>query len=208
MIEKQKTLVIIKPGAFKRRQAGLVLTDIQTVVPQLAITDIRLVRLTQAQAEAFYVEQKGRGHYDGLIAHTTSGPSLAIVLEGVDAIKKMRDLVGPTDPTLGTAKHHLRAKYGWQLPDNGIHASDSVEACDRELDILFAFTLYKLENEPVTSAEAIKQLTAALASMPDVAPGKLTQGAGTYRETVSELPSESAEATPEVIPGSSDTAGG
>lgn len=134
---KEKTLAIIKPSAYKRRQTGAILTEIQAI--GFRILELEQTTFSVAQAKEFYAEHAGRPYFDGLIEECTKGPCVAVVLEGVNAIAKWREIIGPTDPTLGNARDHARTRYGCRLPDNGLHGSDSPEAFEREYMITFAW---------------------------------------------------------------------
>lgn len=188
---KERTLAIIKPGAFKSRQAGPILSEIQA--KGFTIVDMRLVRFTADQARAFYAAHAGRPYFEGLVEHQTSGPSVALVLEGpvngAGAIQKWRDLMGPTDPSLGTATVHLRAKYGYGMPGNAVHGSDSPEEFQRESDIVFNWAV----TQTGPSLTAVKELVKTLEAAPPEALAK-------------QLVQEASVVPP--APGSSETAGG
>jgi nucleoside-diphosphate kinase len=187
---KEKTLAVIKPGAFKSRHTGAIITDIQA--RGFIITEMRLVRFSDEQAKEFYKEHAGRAYFQGLIDHQTSGPAVVLVLEGPvngpSVIKTWRDAMGPTDPSLGQ-QHHLRSKYGYGMPGNALHGSDSPEAFAREYEVVFEWTKV-LARQVAAAAEAL----CVPAATPDANELKYLGP-----------PSESAEVAP--APGASETAG-
>lgn len=134
----EQTVAIIKPGAVSRGVVGRILTEIEAT---LSIERIESMWLTKAQASAFYAEHQDKPFFPGLIAHATSGPCVALVLSGVEAIARWRALMGPTDPDTTSKKHQawwgIRQCYGTALPDNAVHGSDSPEAYRREHAILW-----------------------------------------------------------------------
>jgi nucleoside-diphosphate kinase len=184
---KERTLAIIKPGAFKMRQTGAIIGEIQA---KFGIAEMRLVRFTEGQAKAFYAEHAGKPYFLGLIEHAVSGPCVALILEGPNAIQRWRDAIGPTEPMLGTPGVHLRAKYGYGMPSNALHGSDSAEAFTREAEI----TLHWGDAQAVAAG-----LAEAAFSIPR-APG-------------SDLIAKDGQTAPESdvvapAPGASETAGG
>lgn len=133
----ERTLVVIKPGAVKHHQMGSILGALEAEgLRGLKIVEVRYLTMVPAQAQAFYAEHAGQAFFPGLIEHATQGPCLAVVMEGEGAVSRLRALVGPTEPIMGDSRFHLRAKYGFNLPDNALHASDSAAAFERELDII------------------------------------------------------------------------
>lgn len=127
----ERTLAIIKPGAVARRTIGEIIGEIERA--GLQIEAVRLFRMTPSVAESFYAEHIGKPFFQRLVEHMTSGPSLALVLYGDDAVARWRNLMGPTDPHTKTGPWGLRQEFGVQMPDNAVHGSDSVEAAPREI---------------------------------------------------------------------------
>lgn len=167
MSTKERTLAVIKPGAFLARYAGPIIADIQA--RGFNIVDLRMVRFTEAQAKEFYKDHDGRAYFAGLIEHAIMAPSIVMILEGTIArpnvIKGWRDFIGPTDPSLGTASHHLRAKYGFGMPGNALHGSDSAEAFEREAALVFPELAHaKLVREMEAS---LKDLQSQMAAAPE-----------------------------------------
>ncbi len=133
----ERTLVIIKPHAIKI--PNILATALQTYTCQgkLQVTMVRTIVMTKLQAENFYKDLVDRPFFEELIMASTMGQCIVIILEGGDAIKKVRDIHGPTDPRK-CAPHHLRHMFGepWGGPRNAFHGSDSPESFARECNIL------------------------------------------------------------------------
>jgi nucleoside-diphosphate kinase len=129
------TLGIIKPDAVGRGKTGEIIAHLQRAgfVPRAA----RLVRLTPAEAGAFYAVHRGRPFYDDLVAFMTSGPCLPMALERQDAVMQLRTVIGATDPA-EAAPGTIRKLFAESKGKNAIHASDSDENAAREVAFFFA----------------------------------------------------------------------
>ncbi len=128
------TLAIVKPDAMAAGRAGKVLAHLEAA--GFRVRAARLVRLTQAQAEAFYAVHRERPFYRPLVAFMTSGPCLPLALERDDAVAKLREVIGATDPK-DAAPGTVRALYAESKERNAIHASDSPENAAREVGFFF-----------------------------------------------------------------------
>jgi nucleoside-diphosphate kinase len=128
------TLGIVKPDAVAGGKTGLILAHLQKA--GFIIRAARLVRLTLAEAEAFYEVHRGRPFYDDLVAFMTSGPCLPLALERNDAVAQMRVVIGATDPA-EAAPGTVRKLYAESKGKNAIHASDSPENAAREVAFFF-----------------------------------------------------------------------
>ncbi len=128
------TLAIIKPDALSSGKAGKVLAHLEAA--GFTIHAARLVRLTTAQAEAFYAVHKERPFFRPLVTFMTSGPCLPMALERPDAVLKLREVIGATDPK-DAAPGTVRALYAESKERNAIHASDSPENAVREVAFFF-----------------------------------------------------------------------
>ena len=128
------TLAIIKPDAIQAHAAGRVLAHLEQ--EGFVVRAARLVRLTTTQAEAFYAVHRERPFFRSLVTFMTSGPALALALERADAVTRLREVIGATDPT--EAKHGtIRKLYAQSKERNAIHASDSPENAAREVAFFF-----------------------------------------------------------------------
>jgi nucleoside-diphosphate kinase len=128
------TLGIIKPDAVESGKTGAILAHLQKA--GFTIRAARLVRLTRAEAAAFYEVHRGRPFYDDLVAFMTSGPCLPVALERQDAVGHMRTVIGATDPAEAAAGT-VRKLYAESKGRNAIHASDSPENAAREVAFFF-----------------------------------------------------------------------
>jgi len=129
------TLAIIKPDAVEGRKAGLILAHLEREGFRLRAA--RLVRLTRAEAAAFYAVHRERPFFPGLVEFMTSGPCLALALERDDAVAHLRTVIGATDPA-EAAPGTIRRLYAESKGRNAIHASDSEENARREVGFFFS----------------------------------------------------------------------
>ncbi len=129
------TLAIIKPDAIASGKAGKVLAHLEAA--GFKVRAARLVRLSQPQAEAFYAVHRERPFFRPLVTFMTSGPCLPLALERDDAVARLREVIGATDPR-EAAPGTVRALYAESKERNAIHASDSPENAAREVGFFFS----------------------------------------------------------------------
>jgi nucleoside-diphosphate kinase len=130
----ERTFSIIKPDATRRNLTGAINAVIEKA--GLRIVGQKRVRWTRAQAEEFYAEHKGRPFYDELCTFMTSAPIVLQVLEGEDAIKKYREVMGATDPK-EAAEGTVRKLFAVSKGENSTHGSDSPASAAREIALNF-----------------------------------------------------------------------
>ena len=130
----ERTLSIIKPDATARNLTGAVNALIEKA--GLRIVAQKRVRWTQAQAEKFYEVHKARPFYGDLVKFMTSGPIVVQVLEGEDAVKKYREVMGATDPAKAEAGT-IRKQHAESIERNSVHGSDSVDNAKVEIGLNF-----------------------------------------------------------------------
>ena len=130
----EKTLSIIKPDAVSKNIIGKIITRFED--NGLYLVAGKLLHLSDDDAGGFYQEHKGKPFYEDLIKFMTSGPVFIQVLEGEDAIKKNRELMGDTDPTMAI-KGTIRADFAESKAKNAVHGSDSDENAMIECDFHF-----------------------------------------------------------------------
>ena len=130
-----RTLAIIKPDATGSGKAGKVLAHLEGA--GFTVRAIRMTRLTRAQAEEFYAVHRERPFYGELVEFMTSGPCVPMVLESADAVARLRDTIGATDPA-EAADGTVRRLYAESKGRNAIHASDSAENAAREIGFFFS----------------------------------------------------------------------
>lgn len=130
----ERTLVLCKPDAVKRGLCGEILQRLER--KGLTVVAARLLQVTPELAHRQYAEHKGKPFYDGLVGHITSGPVLALAVEGRSAIAVVRLLIGATNPQTA-APGTVRGDLAIALTPNLIHASDSPTSAERELALFF-----------------------------------------------------------------------
>jgi nucleoside-diphosphate kinase len=130
----EQTLAIIKPDAVAARSAGRIIHRIEEAGFQ--IRAMRLLRLSQAEAEGFYAVHRQRPFFKSLTSFMASGPVVVLALEAEDAIKKWRALMGATDPAKADAGT-LRKEFGASIENNATHGSDAPETAAFELGYFF-----------------------------------------------------------------------
>jgi nucleoside-diphosphate kinase len=131
----ERTLSIIKPDATRRNLTGKINACLETA--GLRIVAQRRLQLTQPQAEAFYAVHRERPFFRGLVEFMISGPVVAQVLEGDDAVAKNREVMGATDPKKAAAGT-IRAQFAEDIEANSVHGSDSAENAAIEIGFFFA----------------------------------------------------------------------
>lgn len=129
------TLAIIKPDAVESGKAGKILAHLEAA--GFAVRAMKLARLDRAQAGAFYAVHEGRRFYDELVSFMTSGPVIPMVLEAENAVTKLREAIGATDPA-EAAEGTVRRLYAESKGRNAIHASDSDENAHQEIGFFFS----------------------------------------------------------------------
>jgi nucleoside-diphosphate kinase len=130
----EMTFAIIKPDAVRARYSGQIIQRIEEAGFQ--IRAMRLLHLTQREAEGFYAVHKDRPFFGSLTTFMSSGPAVVMALEAPDAIKKWRTLMGATDPAKADAGT-LRKEFGASIENNATHGSDAPETAAYELGYFF-----------------------------------------------------------------------
>jgi nucleoside-diphosphate kinase len=131
----QKTLAIIKPDAVRQKNVGEILKRLESA--GFKIIGIKMVRLTQDRAGAFYAVHKERPFYGSLVQFMSSGPIVPIALEGENAIERLRKLMGATDPAKADSGT-IRKDLATNVEQNAIHGSDSEASVQTELPFFFS----------------------------------------------------------------------
>jgi nucleoside-diphosphate kinase len=130
----ERTLTIIKPDAVAHGVAGQIISRFEQA--GLKILAAKLVHLTPAQSSGFYIVHKARPFYASLCAFMTQGPCLPMVLEGENAIARVRELMGATDPAKA-ASGTIRKDFASSIEANAVHGSDSPESAAFEIPYFF-----------------------------------------------------------------------
>lgn len=137
----ERTLVLVKPDAVKRRLIGKVLSYFES---ELTIAELRVwsPAAPLSLLTLHYKEHKGKPFYLALLQFMASEPLVAAIIEGYDAVCRVREIVGATDP-VGAKRGTIRSDFGWvghrwsERPQNLVHASDSLDSAQRELGLWF-----------------------------------------------------------------------
>jgi nucleoside-diphosphate kinase len=130
----ERTLVLIKPDAMRRGLAGEILSRFER--QGLELRAAKLVEVDRPLAEEHYAEHAEKSFYGELVEFITSGPTLALVLEGEGAIAGVRATMGATNPADATPGS-IRGDLALSMPDNLVHGSDSPESAAREITLWF-----------------------------------------------------------------------
>ena len=150
---KQRTFTMLKPDAVKRRLTGEILTRFEK--RGLKVIAAKTLMISEDLAKTHYGEHSDKPFFNDLISYITSGPVFAMVLEGDDVISLVRKMVGATNPKeadIGT----IRGDYGIDTGRNIVHASDSEESVQREINLFFdetEFCDYELPDEDIIYEE-------------------------------------------------------
>jgi nucleoside-diphosphate kinase len=130
----ERTLVLVKPDGMRRGLAGEIVGRFER--RGLRLRGAKLQKISRATAGKHYAEHKGKPFYEELVSFITSGPILALAVEGESAVRVVRAMMGATNP-LDSAPGTIRGDYATELSQNIIHGSDSKESAKRELALFF-----------------------------------------------------------------------
>ena len=130
----ERTLSIIKPDAVAKNVIGKIYSRFET--NGLKIIAARMLHLSQAEAEGFYAVHRSRPFFNDLVKFMISGPVMVQVLEGEDAIRKNRDLMGATDPKKAE-EGTIRKQFAASIGENAIHGSDAEDTAAFEIGYFF-----------------------------------------------------------------------
>ncbi|MEA2369877.1 MAG: nucleoside-diphosphate kinase [Solirubrobacteraceae bacterium] len=131
---QERTLVLVKPDAYARGLTGEIIARFER--KGLFLVAARVLTMTPEIADDHYVEHIGAPFFDGLVKFITSGPLVALVLEGPSAITAARQLIGATNP-LEAAPGSIRGDFATATSANLVHGSDGPDAASREIEIFF-----------------------------------------------------------------------
>ena len=130
----ERTLILVKPDAFARGLTGEIIRRFEN--KGLEITALRHMQVTEDLAKQHYAEHDGKPFFGELVEFITSGPIVALVLEGEQAIKAARQVIGATNP-LEAATGSIRGDFAIEVGQNMVHGSDSPESGEREAKLFF-----------------------------------------------------------------------
>ena len=129
-----RTMILVKPDAFARNLTGEIIARFER--KGLRLVALKLMRLDEATAKVHYAEHEGKPFFDDLVVFITSGPLVAMILEGPNAISAARQLIGSTNG-LEAAPGSIRGDFAIETRRNLVHGSDSPESAAREMSIYF-----------------------------------------------------------------------
>ena len=130
----ERTLILVKPDAFARGLTGEIVARFER--KGLAIVAMRHMRVTEDLAKQHYAEHEGKPFFGELVDFITSGPIVAMVLEGESAIRAARQVIGATNP-LEAAPGSIRGDFAIEVGQNMVHGSDAPESGEREAKLFF-----------------------------------------------------------------------
>ncbi|MEN3000086.1 MAG: nucleoside-diphosphate kinase [Acidilobaceae archaeon] len=131
----ERTLLVVKPDGVRRGLVGEVISRVER--KGIKIRALKMLQMTREQAEEFYSVHKGKHFFEELVNFTSSGPIVAMVLEGDSVISVVRTLIGPTDGRKAPPGT-IRGDFSLSVLENIVHASDSPEAFEKEVKVLFS----------------------------------------------------------------------
>jgi len=131
----ERSLILIKPDAFARNLTGEIIARFER--KGLRLVGLKQMTMTRELAERHYAEHEGKSFYDELVNFITSGPLVAMVLEGDQAVDAARQVIGATNP-LEASPGSIRGDFAIEVGQNMVHGSDSLSSATRELGLFFA----------------------------------------------------------------------
>ena len=131
----ERTFSIIKPDAVAKNVIGEIVSRFEK--NGLRVIAMKMLHLTKEQAQGFYAVHKERPFYNDLVEFMTSGPVVVQVLEGENAVKKNRELMGATNPA-EAAPGTIRADFAKTVDENAVHGSDAPETAAQEIEFFFS----------------------------------------------------------------------
>ncbi len=144
----ERTLVLVKPDGVQRGLVGEVVSRFERT--GLKLTALKLIQISASLAERHYAEHKGKPFYDGLVSYITSSPSVAMILEGPEAVAIVRKAIGSTRPA-EAQPGTVRGDLGIDVNRNLVHASANLEDAAREAPLFFdesEFVVYERAVDP------------------------------------------------------------
>lgn len=132
----EKTLVLVKPDGVKKHICGEVISRFERKGLEVEVEAIKMIQVPEELAKKHYAEHEGKGFFKDLIAFITSGPVLAMVIKGENAVAAVRQINGATDP-LKAVPGSIRGDFATSIDENVVHASDAPETAEREIGLWF-----------------------------------------------------------------------
>lgn len=133
-MDDERTLVLVKPDAVERNLVGPIIKHFERT--GIYVRAIKMMKLDRQTAYAFYAEHKDKSFYEELVDYMTSGPIVAMIIEGRNSVRKVRELIGNTNPKDAEAGT-IRKMYATSKQKNAVHASDSLIHAEKEMEYIF-----------------------------------------------------------------------
>ena len=133
-MDDERTLVLVKPDAVERNLVGPIIKHFEKT--GIYVRAIKMMKLSRETAYAFYEEHKDKSFYEELVDYMTSGPIVAMIIEGRNSVRKVRELIGNTNP-VDAKEGTIRRMYATSKQKNAVHASDSPLSAEKELEYIF-----------------------------------------------------------------------
>ncbi|MCL2281598.1 MAG: nucleoside-diphosphate kinase [Dehalococcoidia bacterium] len=130
----ERSLVLVKPDAVERGLSGTIISRLENT--KVTLIALKMLHMDQALAERHYAPHKERSFFNDLIKFITSGPIVAAVFEGDNAVSTIRTAMGATDPAKAAAGS-IRHDFGLDIEHNAVHGSDSVQTAEHEIRLFF-----------------------------------------------------------------------
>jgi len=131
---RERTFCLVKPDGVQRGLVGEIVRRFES--RGLKLVGLKMIRISRQLAGEYYAEHKGKAFFPGLVEYVTSGPSVAMLWEGENAVAVVRKTMGATDPAKAEPGT-IRADFGLTISRNVVHGSDSVESAKRETSLFF-----------------------------------------------------------------------
>ncbi len=130
----EQTLFILKPDAVERNLIGEIISRFEN--KGFKLVKLKMISFTKEMADQFYSEHKDKPFFNELVSFITSSPVVAAIVESENAIEKTREIIGATDPAKAM-KNTIRKDFGIGITKNTIHASDSSQSFEKEVNVVF-----------------------------------------------------------------------
>jgi nucleoside-diphosphate kinase len=131
----EQSLVLVKPDAVMRGLSGAIIARLET--KDLKLVALKMLHMSQALAERHYAVHRDKPFFPGLITYITSAPIVAAVFEGDNAVARIRQIMGATNPAKAETGT-IRRDFGLDLEKNAVHGSDSAENAKKEIELFFS----------------------------------------------------------------------
>ena len=132
---QEMTFVLIKPNAMRKQKAGAIIQRFEE--EGLRLAGMKMLKISVEKCGEFYQEHRERPFFPELVKFISSHPVMVLALCGENAVLKVREIMGDTDPAKAK-KDSLRARYGDSIGENAVHGSDSLDSAKRELALFFS----------------------------------------------------------------------